>query len=135
MIEKQFKKMIIVLTILILGIFIALVSTAKAEMDTDKRNPGTDKVDYTVCEDKQSWFEKSWCETVEFQKQGWEQSKKDLAKTKEDLSNLPDNTVKFINEAPTNVGNFIRNTGTGISNWAAKEWHSIKEYQSRTWNN
>ena len=135
MIEKQFKKMMILVTILIVGVLAGIVSTAKAEMDTDKRNPGADKVDYTVCEDKQSWFEKSWCETVEFQKQGWAQGKKDLAKTKEELSNLPDKTVKFASEAPTNVGNFIRNTGTGISNWAAKEWHSIKEYQSRTWNN
>ena len=103
------------------------------EMDVDKRNPGNDKVDYTNCEDKQSWFEKNWCETVEYQKQGWAQGKKDLAKTKEDLSNLPVNTINYVKEVPTNVEIFIKDTGTGVSNWAAKEWNSIKEYQKETW--
>jgi hypothetical protein len=26
---------------------------------------------YPMCADKNNWFEKNWCETVEFQKQGW----------------------------------------------------------------
>jgi len=104
-----------------------------SEMDADKRNPGTDKIDYSICEDKVSLFEKEWCEMVLYQKQAWTQSKKDLAKTKEDLSNLPTNTINYVKEVPTNVEIFIRDTGTGVSNWAAKEWHSIKEYQKETW--
>jgi len=88
---------------------------------------------YPMCADKTSWFEKNWCETVEFQKQGWAQGKKDLAKTKEDFANLPSNTIKFVKETPTNVGNFVKDTGNGVSNWAAKEWNSIKEYQKETW--
>lgn len=88
---------------------------------------------YPMCKDKETWFEKTWCETAEFQKQGWEQGKKDLAKTKVDLTNLPSNTINFVKEAPTNVGNFVKDTGNGISNWASKEWNSIKEYQSKTW--
>jgi hypothetical protein len=110
------------------------MSMAKSnEMDTDKRNPGKDKVDYVNCEDKESWFEKNWCETVEYQKQGWAQGKKDLAKTKVDLQNLPANAVTFVKETPTNVSNFVKDTGNGISNWASKEWNSIKEYQKETW--
>ena len=110
------------------------MSIAKSDMDTDTRNPGKDKkVDYSMCENKESWFEKNWCETVEFQKQGWVQGKKDLAKTKVDLQNLPSNTVNFVKEAPTNIGNFVKDTGTGVSNWATKEWNSIKEYQKETW--
>jgi len=122
-------------TIMLLTI-ITLMTMAIAkssEMDADKRNPGTDKIDYSMCEDKLSWFEKEWCEIVEFQKVGFEQSKKDLAKTKEDLSNLPANTINYVKEVPTDVEIFIRDTGTGVSNWAAKEWHSIKEYQKETW--
>ena len=88
---------------------------------------------YLMCKDKQTWLEKNWCETVEFQKQGFEQSKKDLAKTKVDLKNLPANTVNFVKETPNNVSNFIKDTGNGVSNWASKEWNSIKEYQKKAW--
>ena len=88
---------------------------------------------YPMCADKTTWFERTWCETVEFQKQGFAQSKVDLANTKKDLQNLPSNTVNFVKETPKNVGSFVKNTGNGISNWANKEWNSIKEYQKKTW--
>lgn len=121
-------------TMMLLTIITLLtMSIAKSDMDKDTRNPGKDKVDYTNCEDKQSWFEKEWCEFVEYQKAGWAQGQKDLAKTKEDLANLPSNTVNFVKQAPTNIGNFAKDTGNGVSNWATKEWNSIKEYQSKTW--
>ena len=88
---------------------------------------------YPMCADKTTWFEKTWCETVEFQKQGWQDGKQDLANTKVAFQNLPSNTVKFVKETPSNVGNFVKNTGNGISNWASKEWNDIKEYQKKTW--
>jgi hypothetical protein len=88
---------------------------------------------YQMCKDKETWFEKNWCETVEFQKQGWEQGKKDLAKTKVDLQNLPANTIMFVKETPTNVSNFVKDTSNGVSNWATSEWNSIKEYQKKSW--
>ena len=88
---------------------------------------------YPMCVDKTTWFERTWCETVEFQKQGWKDGKQDLANTKVTLQNLPSNTVKFVKETPSNVGNFVKNTGNGISNWASDEWNNIKEYQKKTW--
>ena len=30
---------------------------------------------YPMCADKNNWFEKNWCETVEFQKEGWQEVK------------------------------------------------------------
>jgi hypothetical protein len=30
---------------------------------------------YPMCADKNNWFEKNWCETVEFQKEGWQEGK------------------------------------------------------------
>ena len=117
----------------ILAVFIFMATDARAEMDSDKKNPGKDKIDYINCEEIETWYEKQWCETVEYQKKGWAQGKKDLAKTKVDLQNLPANAVTFVKETPTNVSNFVKDTGNGISNWASKEWKSIKEYQKETW--
>lgn len=63
---------------------------------------------YPMCADKTSWFEKTWCETVEFQKQGWQDGKKDLKA-------LPGN----LKAAPGKIGNDLKNTfsqlGQGVS--------------------
>lgn len=93
----------------------------------------SEETKYPMCMDKTSWIEKNWCETVEFQKQGWEEGKMDLAKTKQDLKTLPDRFSKGVKEAPEKTKTFFVNTGNGISNWAKNEWTSIKEYQSKTW--
>ena len=82
----------------ILAVFIFMATDARAEMDSDKRNPGGDKIDYTVCEDKQTWYEKQWCETVEYQKAGWDQGKKDLAKTKESIIVLYNKAVNYVSQ-------------------------------------
>ena len=34
------------------------------------------------------WFQKEWNETVEFQKQGWQDGKDQFARTKESIANL-----------------------------------------------
>lgn len=105
-------------------------TNALAEMDSDKRNPGVDK--YPMCK-QTDWFERNWCETIEFQKQGWKQSKIDLANTKAELITMPERFAKGVKETPEAVGGFITSTTNGISNWASKEWNSIKEYQSTIW--
>jgi hypothetical protein len=51
---------------------------------------------YPMCADKNNWFEKSWCETVEFQKVGWQEGKEQLANDKETVTN-------FFNKIVTNV--------------------------------
>lgn len=87
----------------------ALVFSTNAMAESENFKPKKMNVDYSMCENKTSWFEKSWCETVEYQKAGWAQGKKDLKA-------LPSN----LKAAPGKIGNDIKNTftqiGTGVSN-------------------
>ena len=87
----------------------ALVFSTNAMAETEQWKPKKLDVDYSVCQNKTSWFERNWCETVEFQKVGWEQGKKDLKA-------LPGN----LKAAPGIIGNDIKNTftqlGQGVSN-------------------
>ena len=123
----------VMMLLIIITLMTMAVAKSEGSMDSDNRNPGKDKVNYDVCESKTSWLEKNWCETVEFQKQGFNQSKIDLSKSKEDLKNLPGNTVNFVKQTPENVSNFVKDTSNGISNWASDEWNSIKDYQKKAW--
>jgi len=136
LILKQWEgkyNMRVMMLLIIITLMTMAVAKSEGSMDSDNRNPGKDKVNYDVCESKTSWLEKNWCETVEFQKQGFNQSKIDLSKSKEDLKNLPGNTVNFVKQTPENVSNFVKDTSNGISNWASDEWNSIKDYQKKAW--
>ena len=53
---------------------------------------------YPMCADKNNWFEKSWCETVEFQKEGWEQGKMQLANDKQVITNFFDKVVIYVTQ-------------------------------------
>ena len=69
----------------------------------------------------------------QYQVDGWTQGQQDLAKTGEDIKNLPSNIATGIQEAPAKIENFINSTSSGIGNWAKNEWDSIVEYQKRSW--
>ena len=62
---------------------------------------------YPMCADKNNWFEKSWCETVEFQKQGWEDSKTQLTLNKKQIVNLPETITISITQSFTDVSSYF----------------------------
>ena len=53
---------------------------------------------YPMCTDKTDWFEKNWCETVEFQKQGWEDGKAQLAKDKETVTTFFNKVISYVTQ-------------------------------------
>jgi len=64
---------------LITIITLMTMAIAKSDnMDSDKRNSGIDK--YPMCK-QVDWFERSWCETKEFQKEGWVEAKEQNKRT------------------------------------------------------
>jgi hypothetical protein len=69
----------------------------------------------------------------QYQVDGWAQGQQDLAKTGEDIKNLPSNIATGIQEAPAKIENFINSTSSGIGNWFMNEWDSIVEYQKKSW--
>jgi hypothetical protein len=68
---------------------IAIMTATMAKSEENK---------YPMCADKATWFEKNWCETVEFQKDGWEQGKTQLANDKETVTNFVDRIVTYITQ-------------------------------------
>ena len=135
-------------------------SPAQAEIDSDARNPGLDKrvselgtamkgwavafgasIEKNASESKTAFLNdvdkvknsKFVQDTIEYQKKGWAQGQQDLAKTGEDIKNLPSNIATGIQEAPAKIENFINSTSSGIGNWFMNEWDSIVEYQKKSW--
>ena len=68
--------------IFFLVFLICLMQTAKS-----------DENKYPMCHDKTNWLDKNWCETMEFQKQGWQKSRVDLEKSKNNLKSLKNTIV------------------------------------------
>ena len=90
----------------ILAVFIFMATDARADEK------------YPMCKQYTTWYEKNWCETKEFQKQGWEDGKKDLAKTKEDIKNLPTtvstgvtNLVNWVSDGTRNILSYVSTGG------------------------
>jgi uncharacterized protein YjbK len=73
---------------------------------------------YPMCADKNNWFEKNWCETVEFQKKGWEQGKNDLNKLPSDLAAAPGKIVSDFENMFNSIGNGIKIIFVKINNVA-----------------
>ena len=67
--------------------FFALASSVMAEENK-----------YPMCADKTSWIEKNWCETVEFQKQGWKDGKTQLEKDKQTVTNFLNKVVSYVTQ-------------------------------------
>jgi len=71
--------------IFFLVFLICLMQTAKS-----------DENKYPMCYDKTNWLDKNWCETMEFQKQGWQKSRVDLEKSKNNLKSLSANIINSV---------------------------------------
>jgi hypothetical protein len=146
--------------VLLVAFLIDANGPAKAEIDSDARNPGLDKrvselgtamkgwaiafgvsIENNASESKTAFLNdvdkvknsKFVQDTIEYQKKGWAQGQQDLAKTGEDIKNLPSNIATGIQEAPAKIENFINSTSSGIGNWFMNEWDSIVEYQKKSW--
>jgi len=62
----------------ILAVFIFMATDARAE--------------------EQNWFQKQWNETVEFQKQGWQDGKDQLSKNKIQVQNLFNKVKNYVSQ-------------------------------------
>lgn len=82
MIEKQIKKAVIVITILLVGLFIGLVNQAGAE--TNQTLPEPKPLHFKVLDIAQS----EWNDIKTFQEKNWADGKAQLNRNKEQVSNL-----------------------------------------------
>ena len=89
--------------------FLVLASSVLAEDDASLAEMHSLHIkNYTSCEMKETWFEKEWCRTIEFQKAGWNQGK-------QDLKALPGEIAKVPSHLTNEVTNLFQSIGTGIS--------------------
>jgi len=77
MTQKQAIGIIIAITIA----FVALVTTQSMANETQKQET-------TLQVKIQNYVERTWHETVEYQKKGWEEGKQQMAQNKQQISNL-----------------------------------------------
>jgi hypothetical protein len=80
MIEKQFKKAVIVITILLVGLIFGLVTTSKADEVLPKSKPLHVKM--------QGWVEQEWNDIKQYQTNSWEDSKAQLSRNKDQLISI-----------------------------------------------
>ena len=121
--------------VLLVAFLIDANKPAKAEMDSDSRNPGLDKrvselgtamkgwavafgagLEKNASESKTAFLNdidkiknsKFVQDTIEYQKKSWAQGKEDLAKTQESIKTLPDRLVAIPGEIATGVSGFVK---------------------------
>ena len=95
MIEKQIKKAVIVITILLVGLFIGLVNQAGAE--TNQTLPEPKPLHLKVLDIAQT----EWNDIKTYQAKNWEDGKAQLNKNKEQVSNLFQNIADAISNIVT----------------------------------
>jgi predicted PurR-regulated permease PerM len=82
MVEKQFKKAVIIITILLVGFFFGLVNQAGAE--TNQTIPQPKPLHLKVLDIAQS----EWNDIKTYQAQNWTEGKAQLSRNQEQISNL-----------------------------------------------
>jgi predicted PurR-regulated permease PerM len=82
MVEKQIKKAVIVITIILVGLFIGLVSQAGAE--TNQTIPEPKPFHFKL----QNWAQSEWNDIKEYQAKNWADGKAQLNQNQEQISNL-----------------------------------------------
>src|SRR5210317_1512592 len=95
MIEKQIKKAVIVITILLVGLFIGLVNQAGAE--TNQTLPEPKPLHLKVLDIAQT----EWDDIKTYQAKNWADGKAQLNKNKEQVSNLFQNIADAISNIVT----------------------------------
>ena len=84
MIEKQIKKGIILITILLVGLFFGLVTASKADANTNQTIPQPKPFHFKL----QDWAQSEWNDIKTFQAKNWADGKAQLNRNKEQVSNL-----------------------------------------------
>src|SRR6056300_374227 len=97
MIEKQFKKGVILITILLVGLFIGLVTTSKADATTNQIIPQSKPLHFKL----QDWAQSEWNDIKTYQAENWADGKAQLNRNKEQVSNLFQNIADAINNIVT----------------------------------
>jgi predicted PurR-regulated permease PerM len=95
MIEKQIKKAVIVITILLVGLFIGLVNQAGAE--TNQTLPEPKPLHFKVLDIAQT----EWNDIKTYQAKNWADGKAQLNRNKEQVSNLFQNIADAISNIVT----------------------------------
>ena len=95
MIEKQIKKAVIVITILLVGLFIGLVNQASAE--TNQTLPEPKPLHFKVLDIAQT----EWNDIKTYQAKNWADGKAQLNRNKEQVSNLFQNIADAISNIVT----------------------------------
>jgi predicted PurR-regulated permease PerM len=95
MVEKQIKKAVIVITILLVGLFIGLVNQAGAE--TNQTLPEPKPLHLKVLDIAQT----EWNDIKTYQAKNWADGKAQLNKNKEQVSNLFQNIADAISNIVT----------------------------------
>ena len=95
MIEKQIKKAVIVITILLVGLLIGLVNQAGAE--TNQTIPEPKPLHFKL----QDWAQSEWNDIKTFQEKNWADGKAQLNRNKEQVSNLFQNIADAISNIVT----------------------------------
>ena len=84
MVEKQFKKAVIVITILLVGLFFGLVTASNAEANTNQVVPEPKPFEMKL----KNWAQEEWNDIKTYQAENWADGKAQLNKNKEQVSNL-----------------------------------------------
>ena len=71
---------------------------------------------YPMCSDKTDFFEKTWCETVEFQKSNYAEGKEQIKKLPSDIAAVPGTIKTDVTKLFTSIGNGVTTLVTSISN-------------------
>ena len=97
MIEKQFKKGVILITILLVGLFFGLVTASKADATTNQIIPEPKPFHFKL----QDWAQSEWNDIKTFQEKNWADGKEQLNRNKEQVSNLFQNIADAISNIVT----------------------------------
>jgi|SRR6056300_1150432 predicted PurR-regulated permease PerM len=97
MIEKQFKKGVILITILLVGLFFGLVTASKADATTNQVIPEPKPFHFKL----QDWAQSEWNDIKTFQEKNWVDGKEQLNRNKEQVSNLFQNIADAISNIVT----------------------------------
>ena len=95
MVEKQIKKAVIVITIILVGLFIGLVNQAGAE--TNQTLPEPKPLHFKVLDIAQT----EWNDIKTYQAKNWADGKAQLNRNKEQVSNLFQNIADAISNIVT----------------------------------
>ena len=97
MVEKQIKKAVIVITILLVGLFFGLVTASNADANTNQVVPEPKPFEMKL----KNWAQEEWTDIKTYQAKNWADGKAQLNRNKEQVSNLFQNIADAISNIVT----------------------------------